>query len=314
MKPLFALSLTSLFFLISCSTEQEIQTTTVKLNTFIQDEFNSSGDIQKKALQFKGFKAKEKPEETYFTSFEPYSMFPVLAKGGDYHTPENSFRVILVDMDNDGYFNEIGTDYLYMDALSRDTVKLSMGYFTSVLKKDLTIRAGNELFSITEIDEKGRSLQLEKLRKKNTQKADIVFPSKLISLEAKLLNEETIDITDLSKNKYTFIEFWYSGCPGCITSIPKLTALAEKYQEDLVVLGVNSRDDLAYSQKLVEKHNFFDFGKQILGIESPAIMDCFSNVLMHPRGFLFDKKGRLVDGDVHPMKLEGVLERAMLSN
>ncbi|MGB1243685.1 MAG: peroxiredoxin family protein, partial [Chitinophagales bacterium] len=296
------LTLASYILLISCSTEQEIQTTTIKLNTHIQDELNSSGDIQKKALLFKDFKAKEKPEETYFTSIDSLSIFTVTAKGGDYHTPENSFRVILVDMDNDGYFNEIGTDYLYMDALGRDTVKLSNGYFISVLKKDLTIQAGNELFSVTEIDKKGLSLQLEQLSELNSSKADIIFPSKLIPLKAKLLNEETIDISTFGKNKYTFIEFWYNGCPGCIKSIPKLAVIAEKYQENLVVLGVNSIDDLAFAQKVVKKHGFLSFDKQILGIESSEVMDYFSNVSSHPRGFLFDKEGRLVDGDVHPMK------------
>jgi len=311
MKIIFTLLLPSLFLLISCSNEQEKQTTTIVLNNYIQDELNSSSDIQKLALQFKDFKAKEKREETYFSSFDSLSIFPVIAKGGDYHTAQNSFRIILIDMNNDGYFNQIGTDYLYMDALGKDTVRLSGGYFSSVLKKDLTIQTGSDLFSITEIDEKGHSLQLEHLGDANPQEADIVFPSKLFSLEAKLLNGGNIDIAHLSKNKYTFIEFWYSGCPGCIKSIPKLTAIAEKYQEDLVVLGVNSRDDLAYSQKLVEKHNFLGFDKQILGIESPAIMDYFNNVLMHPRGFLFDKEGRLVDGDVHPMKLEEVLEESI---
>lgn len=296
------------WFFTACSVDKEKNVTTVQLNHFIQDE--RAPIFKERFLKERENAITENSNMTYILSFDSGATLPVVAKGGDCDFGGNPFRVLLVDMNNNGVFNELEVDCASVGAFGQDTVNL-MGHLNPLTEEGLIVQVGDEKFSISAVTNDGESLDLEKLEVENDANIAMVFPSKLLSLEAKLLNEQIVDISSLTKDKFVFFEFWYSGCQGCIASIPTINKLAEKYVEDLLIVGVNSYDDLAYAQTLTEKHDFLDFDQQISGVESPEIMHYFGSMSIHPRGYLFDKQGMLVHGNISPYNLEERLTNAV---
>lgn len=57
-----------------------------------------------------------------------------------------------------------------------------------------------------------------------------------------LNNGKTIKLTDL-KGKVVLLDFWYRGCLPCLKATPDLMKLQEKFKADLVIIGINDRDD-----------------------------------------------------------------------
>ena len=308
MVKLFAFCTLIFCFFPSCLVDSEKKTIKIHLEHFVQGV--NAPIFKTHFLKEQGNVPVTNPNITYLLSLDSGATLPVVAKGGDYNLDNNPFRVILVDMNNDGIFNELEVDCVSVGVFGQDTVSL-MGHLTPLTEEGLIIQAGDEKFSFSAISDNGESLNLEKLEGEDNSETAMVFPSKLLSLEAKLLNEQAVDISSLTKDKFVFFEFWYSGCQGCIASIPKINGLAEKYSKDLLIIGVNSYDDLAYAQKLTEKHDFLGFNQQILGVESPAIMDYFGSMSIHPRGYLFDREGTLVHGNISPLGLEKTLAAAI---
>ncbi|RRA95413.1 TlpA family protein disulfide reductase [Paenimyroides viscosum] len=57
-----------------------------------------------------------------------------------------------------------------------------------------------------------------------------------------LNNGKTIQLNDL-KGKVVLLDFWYRGCLPCLKATPVLMKLQEEFKNDLVIIGINDRDD-----------------------------------------------------------------------
>ena len=59
------------------------------------------------------------------------------------------------------------------------------------------------------------------------------------------------DAPDLTKKKIIILEFWNTWCPPCRNSLPKLTELQQKFQDDIVVIALSneSTEDIKALQK-----------------------------------------------------------------
>lgn len=73
-----------------------------------------------------------------------------------------------------------------------------------------------------------------------------------------LNNGKTVQLSDL-KGKVVLLDFWYRGCLPCLKATPDLMKLQEEFKNDLVIIGINDRDDKEdvtdyYSYK---KNNFY---------------------------------------------------------
>jgi len=67
------------------------------------------------------------------------------------------------------------------------------------------------------------------------------------------LDGDQMKLSDF-RGKYVVLDFWGSWCGPCIQSLPKLNRIAEKFKDDVVVLGVMN-DKKASAKKAVAEHN-----------------------------------------------------------
>lgn len=109
--------------------------------------------------------------------------------------------------------------------------------------------------------------------------------------------------------RVVLLEFWFKNCGSCIASVPKINALAEKYQnKDVAVIGVNSTDNIKNIQFFYEKHQ--PAYKSILDPAGKIKSDY--GVYGFPTIVILDKKGFvLYAGDVDLEKVNGAIEKAL---
>jgi thiol-disulfide isomerase/thioredoxin len=81
-------------------------------------------------------------------------------------------------------------------------------------------------------------------------------------------NGEVITMNDL-KGKVVFLDFWASYCAYCVSQIPELTKLQEKYPEIAVVrVSVDERESAW--RKATEKHAIKGYNLWAKGMTAPA--------------------------------------------
>lgn len=66
--------------------------------------------------------------------------------------------------------------------------------------------------------------------------------NKILTKEIILNNGTTVKISDL-KGKVVLLDFWYRGCFPCLQATPELIKLQNEYKDQLVIIGINDRDD-----------------------------------------------------------------------
>ena len=66
--------------------------------------------------------------------------------------------------------------------------------------------------------------------------------SNFFTTDLNLNNGKTVKLTDL-KGKVVLLDFWYRGCLPCLKATPVLMKLQEEFKNDLVIIGINDRDD-----------------------------------------------------------------------
>lgn len=95
--------------------------------------------------------------------------------------------------------------------------------------------------------------------------------------------------------KYILLDFWTMGCGPCIFSIPELRSISQKYQSDLVVIGVNletkkkfwedasKRDTITWTN-LSDGKGTFGGASYIYGVNGFP-----SYILINPEGLIVDR-------------------------
>ena len=108
--------------------------------------------------------------------------------------------------------------------------------------------------------------------------------------------------------KYIVVNFWASWCSPCLKEISLLVELAEDYPDDVIVLGINTWEDLTQ----VALDNFID----LYYINYPIIKNkdnqkavvYFGQLRGLPTTFFYDKTGKQIK------KFEGELTQKTFTN
>ena len=126
-----------------------------------------------------------------------------------------------------------------------------------------------------------------------------------------------IDATDLSGRRYdavepgrrlTWVNFWATWCPPCRTEMPAMQALADRYGDDLLILGVDWGEDRSSVEDFVERYE----------IRYPVLLDPTLDTYYRwspqfglPRHYFVDAEGivvREVTGELPPDRMVQILE------
>jgi len=135
--------------------------------------------------------------------------------------------------------------------------------------------------------------------------------------ELKNLEGETVSLRE-HRGRIVVIDFWATWCPPCLTSIPEIVEVQEKYRDrGVTILGISvdppgdlSEDDLrAFRRKM--KMNY-----PILRADDRVVMDYFEGTgkqVVIPTLFVVDKEGKIREKLVgfRPGKLEETLQKLL---
>ncbi|NQD70412.1 AhpC/TSA family protein [Sphingobacterium shayense] len=120
--------------------------------------------------------------------------------------------------------------------------------------------------------------------------------------------EPKIEMAASRRNKYTLVDFWFSGCLPCIARFEELREVYEKYEpEGFEIVAISTdkiKNQKEYQSILREKQYPW---KQILdlnGEKSKAIA-----IRKYPTTYLIDAKGVIIDRDLDPLRLEEYLKQ-----
>ncbi len=123
---------------------------------------------------------------------------------------------------------------------------------------------------------------------------------------AEAVNGETLSLVDLHSEKPVILDFWATWCPNCRRDMPRLSALAEKYADDVTVLGVNLQED----EDSVKEFNR-EFGTTFNSVvdegaiaRSYGIAYTNTHVLIDTEGNIFD----VISGDISESQVVALIE------
>lgn len=122
-------------------------------------------------------------------------------------------------------------------------------------------------------------------------------------------------VTDFAAGRVRVIEFWSTGCGPCIAAMPQISALQERFGDDVVVISIGIKDNVDASKwvrTIVEQQREnlrvrVAFDGDGAGVERYQIASRSSSI---PRAFLLDRAGRLV-WIGHPNDLDEPIEAVL---
>ncbi|MBV7328718.1 TlpA family protein disulfide reductase [Chloroflexi bacterium TSY] len=83
------------------------------------------------------------------------------------------------------------------------------------------------------------------------------------------LSGEELSLVDL-RGQFVLVNFWATWCVPCRKEMPYFQALADEHSEELVVLGINMREDAERIQPFVDE----------MGITFPILLDPPNDLLL----------------------------------
>lgn len=106
----------------------------------------------------------------------------------------------------------------------------------------------NLQLSAQENNREAKRIEMEK-RLEKLQSGDVKAPD----FTLKNLEGKEISLKDF-RGKWVILDFWGSWCPWCIKGFPELKEAYEKYQNDLVIIGIDCRESEEDWKAGVEKY------------------------------------------------------------
>lgn len=106
------------------------------------------------------------------------------------------------------------------------------------------------------------------------------------------LDGSTITLSEY-RGKYVLLDFWHTRCGPCIEDIPDLIALHQKFEEDLVLIGVSNDQDRRAVTELVRQHGM-PWIQVIDPLDNCSKVRHMYDVSSWPSYVLVDREGNVV--------------------
>ncbi|MEM1156807.1 MAG: redoxin domain-containing protein [Verrucomicrobiota bacterium] len=119
-------------------------------------------------------------------------------------------------------------------------------------------------------------------------------------------NSEELTLEN-TKGKIVVLDFWATWCGPCLAAIPKTNKLMQKYQNDVIIIGVCHPRGSEKMEEVVESK----------GIKFPVAIDDRGRtaeryeVNGYPDYFVFDRDGTLVVADCSNSQVEAVIKKLL---
>lgn len=120
------------------------------------------------------------------------------------------------------------------------------------------------------------------------------------------INSGAYTLEDL-KGKIVVLDFWATWCGPCINSIPKNNAIAQKYKDDVIIIGICAKKGSARMKDMVKEHN----------IQYPTAIDKGDRTNDayrangYPDYYVIDRSGKLIVADCANSKVEDVIKKIL---
>ncbi|MEM6265575.1 MAG: thioredoxin-like domain-containing protein [Bacteroidota bacterium] len=214
-------------------------------------------------------------------------------KAGDFSGPEGNFRISLLDANENGTFNEVGADKIFVSQYGLDTLGWREGgMMGDVIAAQTTIRVNDEVFLVDKVAEDGTSIQLKR------NGTDIPSPylsiiDRLPEREFPLLMGGKSKFEDhLKAGNLTLVLFWGDWCMSCKQMLTELEKFYLEYGQNLQVVLLNAKDEVGVARNYVLDSDY-RMRTWVHGLATDRLIDQFL-VTGYPYAVLFNNKGELV--------------------
>ena len=109
-----------------------------------------------------------------------------------------------------------------------------------------------------------------------------------------LNNGKTVKLTDL-EGKVVLLDFWYRGCFPCLKATPDLMKLQQEFKNDLVIIGINDRDDKE------DVTDYYSYKRNTFYLSTYKTSNHISNnlkITAFPTFIIINQKGEVVKTEV----------------
>lgn len=211
--------------------------------------------------------------------------------------------IVLLDKNGNGSHNDFGEDMIAL--APNNWNKINAFRFDrlnfSPIQENQTLLIRDHYMTISELGE----LEV-KITPSQATNDYITFPYSIPQITRNSIHGEKQNFQELTgQGKLIYIEFWGTWCKPCVAQIPDIKKLQNKYNDQLIIIGISSNDELSklrdYTQRATMEWPQIQMDEEI--------SKSFGGVFAFPLGVLFDDGGKLIKYDITPKEILSVLDK-----
>jgi thiol-disulfide isomerase/thioredoxin len=211
------------------------------------------------------------------------------------------FQIGLFDSNINGLYND-EEDRLLIGEYGNGRMLTDLNENNYIIGDNTPFAIGNKGFEIISIDPTGTNIKIKPLEFGNVKsklKVGDSFPEFTVnSIEGS--NENITNL--IEKGKYNYIEFWGTWCKGCVTELPTIKAISDRYPDELNIISLHyGKITTVKLQKFIKSHDM-SWVQKIATEEAVKAM----KVSGYPYGILVNPEGEV---EAFNIRIEEVEER-----